>query len=87
MCFYRFSVAKRSNDERAHFWLLVDEERYFYYDGYNPGATPTGTATINIQLTNGQIVRVENNISTAIYGTNSEGSIESYFTAYMLYLI
>ena len=52
-CISRFSVAKRSSDHRAHFWLLADEERYFYHqllinDGND---TPTGTVTISIQLT------------------------------------
>ena len=86
---FRFSIAKRSNDGRAHFWLLIDEERYFYFNiALDGGSTaPTGTATINIQLTAGQIVRVENNISTLIYGTNSEGIIQSYFTGFLLYLL
>ena len=80
---FRFSVAKRSNAGRAHFWLLLDEERYFYLDSYE-NYVPTGTATINLQLTAGQIVRVENYYSTIIYGT-LEGTINSFFTGHMLY--
>ena len=89
LCISRFSVAKRSNDGRANFWLLIDEDRYLYFDVniFDGGSAPTGTTAINIQLTAGQIVRVENNISTLIYGTDSAGTISSYFTGYMLYLL
>ena len=63
-------------------------DRYFSTVTYtdNQSAKPTSTATINVELTAGQIVRVENLVSTAIIGTSS-GVIQSYFTGYMLYLI
>ena len=72
-------MAKRSNAGRAHFWLLLDEQRYFYLDSYE-NYVPTGTVTINLQLTAGQIVRVENYYSTIIYGT-LEGTINSSLPA------
>ena len=86
---HRFSIGKRSNQGFAHFWLLVDEQRYLNYDGYfEPSqVAPTGTATVNLQLTAGQIVRVENRASSIIYGTDSEGLIQSWFTGHMLYAL
>ena len=88
-CVSRLSVAKRGFDGRGDFVLLVDEQRYLGTTTYttNSDAKPTGTATINIELTAGQIVRVENRESTSIFGTSSGGTIQSYFTGYMLYLL
>ena len=81
---FRFSVTKRSNDNRAYFWFLLDDQRYSLYQLYTSG-TVTGSATIVLELTAGQIVRVENSISTIIYGTDSEGAIRSWFTGHMLF--
>ena len=87
--FSRFSVAKRGNNGRGDFWLLIDEDRYFISVTYstNGAAAITGSMTINIELTAGQIVRVENEVSTVIYGTDSNGVIQSFFTGYMLYAL
>lgn len=79
----RFSVGKASNN-RGHFWLLVDEVRFcliFEY-GWNSedNTSPTGTMTVNIRLDAGQIVRVENDFSTQIFGTQSSGLLRSWFT-------
>ena len=70
LIFSRFFIANRSDDGRAHFWLLIDEERYFYLENYTTYSESV-TTTINVELTAGQIVRVENNISTFISGTDS----------------
>ena len=79
---------KRSNDSTCHFWLLIDEERYVYSAIYTyGGGTPTGTVTINLELTAGQIVRVENNDSTLIYGTDANGIIQSWFTGFLMYAL
>ncbi len=80
-------MSKRSNNDHGSFWLLIDTTRYVYHDtrGTGGAAEPTGTFTINVLLTAGQIVRVENNISTEILGTNSDGVQHSWFTGFMLY--
>ena len=48
--------------------------------------TPTASFTINIQLTAGQVVKVENDNSASVTGTNS-GYINSWFTGHMLYAL
>ena len=40
-------------------------------------SNPLGSATINIELTAGQVVHIENVGSTSVYGTNSAGFIYS----------
>ena len=90
--FTRFLVATRSSDSQADFWFLIDEVRYVYHDmdyAEDGSATlnPTGTATINVQLTAGQIVRVENDNSITINGTDASGVINTWFTSYMLYAL
>ena len=84
----RFTVVKRSNENRAYFWLLIDEDRYTYnYQNTSGTGNPTGITTINIELTAGQIVRVENDHSSVIYGTDSNGIIQSWFTGFLLYAL
>ena len=63
--------------------------RFAYVEEYggNSDLDPSGTATINIELTAGQIVRIENAGSTAIYGTNSPGYMYSWFTGHLLYAL
>ena len=85
-CGIRFSVAKEGNDYYGSFYFLVDEVKYAYEDEYTgSNSTPTGTATINIELTAGQIVRVENRGSSKIGGTDSTGIMLSWFTGHLLY--
>lgn len=85
---FRFSITKRSDLNRSQFWLLVDQERYAYSSLYTDShSTPSDSTTINIQLTAGQLVRVENDYSSLVYGTNSEGYILSWFTGFMLYAL
>ena len=87
----RFSITKRSDYSQARFWLIVDEVRKTFFDmDYHEQTgsgttTPTGFFTINMQLTAGQIVRVENDQSPYIYGTDSSGVMMSWFTGYMLF--
>ena len=85
----RFSVTKSGNENSGTSFILVDEVRYaeidletIYSDGY-----PDGSATINIELTAGQIVRVENIISTVVYGTDPSGYLYSWFTGHLLYAL
>ena len=80
-------MQKTGNKTSSLFFLLVDEERFLHgglkilnVDG------PSSANTINMQLTAGQAVRVENQGSTQIYGIRSQdGAIESWFTGFMLY--
>ena len=66
--------------------FLVDEVRYAEYDLYvGSDIHPSGSATINVELTAGQIVRVENHGSTILYGTSDEGNMYSWFTGHLLY--
>ena len=81
-------MAKRSDNYWAAFSILVDEVRYAYLDVYgsNIDRVPAGSATINIELMSGQVVRIENVGSAWIYGTDSN-VISSWFTGHLLYAL
>ena len=84
----RFSVVKRCDNFYGTFYLLLDEMRYTYVDEYvESNFIPAGSATINIELTAGQVVRIENAGSTMIYGTHSTGYIYSWFTGHLLHAL
>ena len=58
--------------------FLVDEVRYAENDLYvESDIHPSGSATTNVELKAGQIVRIENFGSTLIYGTSEEGNMYS----------
>ena len=81
-------MTKLGNDGHGAFFFLVDEQKFAFEDEWNTGDESTsGSCTINMQLTAGQIVRIENWQSTGIYGTESEGYIRSWFTGYLLYAL
>ena len=84
---FRFSVTKKSDQQRSYFWIVVDDERYALYSLYSAGSQPPGSLTITLELTAGQIVRVENDYSSIIYGTDSAGAIRSWFTGHLLYAL
>ena len=66
----------------------MDEERFAFEDEWNKTDDSTsGTATINMELTAGQIVRIENYASSLIYGTDPSGYIFSWFTGHLLYAL
>ena len=48
---------------------------------------PASSSTINLELAAGQIVRIENAVSTVIYGTDAGGVIRSWFTRHLLYAL
>ena len=81
-------MQKTGNEFSLLFWLLIDNDRYL-----NTGLVlsddpdPSTSITINLQLSAGQIVRVENRESTLIFGTSVGGDINSCFTGYMLFVI
>ena len=86
--FVRFSVTKLGNDGHGAFFFLVDEEQFAFEDEWNfSDESTSGSCTINMQLTAGQIVRIENWQSTGIYGTDSAGYIRSWFTGHLLYAL
>ena len=73
--------------DNSHGWFnfLVDEEPVAEHYMYVPNSCcPNGGATINLELSSGQIVRIENLYSTIIYGTDSTG-MRSWFTGHLLY--
>ena len=84
----RFSVVKHGNYYSGAFYILVDKARYAFVNEFaNTNSTPLGSATINIELTAGQVVRIENDWSTRIYGTDSDGYIYSWFSGHLLYAL
>ena len=84
---------KRSDYSQSKWWLLVDNSRTTYYNmdyheaDCSGSQTPTSAATINLQLTAGQIVRVENDQSDVLYGTDSNGIMQTWFTGFMIYAL
>ena len=58
------------------------KEIYTEGDGF-----PASSSTINLELTAGQIVRVENIVSTEVAGTEFTGVIRSWFTGHLLYAL
>lgn len=86
----RFSVNKSGNEYQGSFYFLVDEVRYANKDLYvGSDVHPSGSATINVELRAGQIVRIENYGSTVIFGTSDdeEGEMYSWFTGHLLYAL
>ena len=67
----------------------MDEVRYAEKDGLYGGSNeaPSSSATINLQLSAGQLVRIENFGSTLVYGTFEEGFLQSWFTGHLLYAL
>ena len=84
----RFSVVKHGNYYSGAFYILVAKMRYAFVNEFaNTNSIPLGSATISIELTAGQVVRIENDWSTRIYGTDSAGFIYSWFTGHLLYAL
>ena len=84
----RFSVAKNSNGDFGSFYFLVDEERFAYVEEHSDfDGAPGGYATINIELTAGQLVRIQNLHSDTIWGTAVGDGYFSWFTGHLLYAL
>ena len=81
----RFSVVKLGNDNYGAFFFLVDDAVYALVDDHigTSDYSVLGSATINIELTAGQVVGIENIGSTTVYG--GIGTLSSWFTGYLLY--
>ena len=75
-------------DYSGSFYFVVDDARFAFVKEYSPDNdfSPQGSATINMELTAGQIVWIENAVSTTIYGTN-DGRLFSWFTGHLLYTL
>ena len=81
-------MVKHGNYYSGAFYILVDETRCAFVNEFtNTNSIPLGSATINIELTAGQAVRIKNDWSTAVYGTDSTGYIYSWFTGHLLYAL
>ena len=79
---------KNSNSNYENFWFIVDNDRVAYMPMYeDTDPSPAASATINLELTAGQIVRIESNVSTLIYGTHADGFIYSWFTGFLVYAL
>ncbi len=85
----RFSVTKRGNNYYGAFYFLVDEQEYAYKDYWfhEVNVTPSGSATISLELRAGQTVRVENIGSSGVYGSRDPGFLYSWFTGDLLYSV
>ncbi len=77
---------KEGHKNQGSFWFLVDNTRVTYIDAYDADASqPQGTGIIVLELTAGQSVRIENNVSNIVFGTYHEGHLHSWFTGFLLY--
>ena len=81
-------MTKLGSSSFGAFFFLVDEERFAFEDEWNKTDDSTsGSATINMELRAGQIVRIENYGSLLIYGTDPSGYMFSWFTGHLLYAL
>ncbi len=81
-------MAKRGQDFDGSFFLLVDGAARALgqeYAGNSDGA-PQGTATINLYLTAGQEVQVQNSGSTQVWGTYN-GFYQTWITGFLIYAV
>ena len=84
---FRFSASKIGNGHSGTFFFLVDDKPAFSYL-HTAEVNPSGSATINLRLSAGQVVQIQNIASTKIYGTApSFGFMYSWFTGYLLYVL
>lgn len=70
----------------GYFYLLVDEERVALSRHYDADISVSSSATINLALNAGQLVRVENLNSDSVYGT-VDGVLLSWFSGHLLYAL
>ncbi len=81
----RFTAVKDRTNSEGSFCFLVDGDRVGYIEDFDLDlSTQQGSGTINLYLTAGQAVQVENWASTTIYGTWSIG-YHSWFIGLLLY--
>ena len=82
--FSRFSAVKQGTSAGS-FWFLVDNERVGYINDIDfIFAFGQGSTSIILELTAGQLVRIENSFSTQVFGTHPEYGQVSWFTGFLL---
>ncbi len=70
----------------GNFWILVNEDRVAYIDETDQMMyIGQGSGTITLQLTAGQLVRIENAVSSELVGTVPTYGHLSWFTGYLLH--
>ena len=83
---FRFSANKYGTENQGSFYFLVDGVKVAFEYIYSPiTCCPNGDATINLELSAGQTVSIENHLSTRLYGTGADGLMFSWFTGHLLY--
>ena len=83
LCF-RFTATKYGNNKSGSFCFLVDGQRVFSVSRLDKDESMLqGTGTINLQLTAGQKVTVQNRGSNRLHGRNENGA-HCWFTGFML---
>ncbi len=77
---------KYGNNNYGSFVFLVDGDRVAHVNEYDHDDTVVqGSATINLYLTTGQTVQVQNLVSNTVWGTDTSGFLYSWFTGFLLY--
>ena len=81
----RFSVTKRGSDFSGTFVFTVDDDAYAAMLTFSDNdSAPSASATINLELSAGQVVRVENVDSAIIFGTEF-GLVYTWFSGHLLF--
>lgn len=67
----------------------MDGQRFALKDAFffETNVDPSGSATINLELDEGQEVQIENWGSSIVFGTYKDGHMESWFTGHLLYAL
>ncbi len=70
---FRLSATLEGDNYDGSFYFLVDNVKITFSDGTSPNSNrePEGSATINLHLTAGQLVQVQNYVTTTVFGTES----------------
>ncbi len=79
-------MTKTGGEGHGTFWIVVDNTRVAYKDGSDTDTNhDAGSMTIVLELTAGQAVQIENNVSSEVLGTDAEGVIRSWFSGYLMF--
>ena len=85
--YFRLTAVKEGNYWYGTFYFLVDNVRVACVDVSYNNNVPQGTGTINLFLSAGQIVQIENAESSVVYGTDAVYGYFSYFTGFLLFVV
>ena len=79
-------MTKTGGEGHGTFWIVVDNTRVAYTHATDTDSTyDGGRMTIILELTAGQAVQVESNVSSEILGTDLYGVMYSWFSGYLLF--